>query len=119
MKQKIDFITNSSSASFIISAKKSASLEVPMVIKVELSDYVRETLLTVNDLDKYWKDEYGRDEEDETYEKCKEMIESGEVVYIIRCSSEEGGIEQLLCDEGLGKIVTSPNITIIQGEGGY
>lgn len=118
MKQKLDFVTNSSSASFIIGAKKEASLKVPLTIEVDLTEFVKTTITTLEELKNHW-DHEGRDEADFEYIQCQSAIENGEVIYFLRCGDEDGPIEAMVCNIGLKGDIIPKSINVIKGEGGY
>lgn len=119
MKRKLDFVTNSSSASFIIGAMKETSLKVPITLEVDLTEFIRRTITTQEELEKYWIDECCNDRDDFTYIQCQSIIEAGEVVYFLRCSDQDGPVEGMLCNVGLDGKSIPKNIKVIKGEGGY
>lgn len=124
MKTKLDFITNSSSSSFIIASKtkseKNKKVRIPARITFEydLGKLVDVEISTIKKLD----DELGyiKDENEEKYKKLEDTINNGGVVYIL-AAVDDGDIEEAyICENGLSENVELPsNIEIIEGEGGY
>ena len=97
MKCKEDFVTNSSSASFIFGYKsKPESMKVKVECEVDLEKDIQHTFRTVEDIDDYYIKEYGYDSiadleeyDKEEYSKMKALIEEGGIVYIMWVSSED------------------------------
>lgn len=118
MKTKLSFVTNSSSTSFIIGdLDKANKVEVTVKIKVNLLDFLRETLTTLEDLDRYF--DYWEDDSVE-YQECKKIIKKGGVVYILRVATDcSSPIEWLLCNNGIEDLDLPDNIVVIYGKGGF
>ena len=102
MKRKIGFVTNSSSANFlVIDRRKKKSehyedLELEVTIKVsihEISDEVH-IMSNLQELEEYFEENpYLKDIH---YELCKKEIESGNIIHEIELSNNEGGISSAL-----------------------
>ena len=121
MKKKLDFITNSSSTSFIIASNDEELLKVPMTIEVDLTQYLEKKISTLEELKKYWIEDRYDDEEDEQYLKCQKLIKEGNVVYFLNCSDENYSdpMETLLCYKGLNDLKLPDGVKVIMGNGGY
>jgi len=121
MKKKLDFITNSSSTSFIIAALEDDLLKVPMTIEVDLNNYLEKKVSTLEELKKFWLEDRYDDEEDEQYIKCQKLIKEGNIVYFLNCSDEDydDPMESLLCHQGLTDLRLPDGVKIIMGQGGY
>ena len=122
MKTRNGFVSNSSSSSFIVAVNKKLEGIVSLTMEVDLNRYVESAISSVDDLNKYFKENYDEDyKENEDYIDSKKAIENGKVIFAGSFSSEEAGLEGFLCDHGIVNMVDSKNkdIEVIQGEGGY
>jgi len=117
MKRKADFVTNSSSTSFIIASHKDTPLKVKMEIEVDLSKLVRQTYGSMEELMEGIKEGYFP--ASEYGPQMIKAIEEGKVVRILDASDEScDDLEAFLCHNGIESI-DSDQIRVIFGKGGY
>lgn len=128
MKTRIGFVSNSSSSSFIIAAKPMQSLKAKM--EIDITRYVQDEIATIKDLEEYILEEHAYNETDikkvleddyakSEYDMIYEYIQKGFIVYRGSFSSEDGGEEAFLCDEGADNLEFIDNVIVVEGEGGY
>lgn len=107
MKVRFSFVTNSSSSSFLISGKRGVPFKAR--IEVDISHLVR-TISTVKELETYKHDYWLETEE---FEEYKKLLENGQVIHVLHVSSDEGGVEALVHEEGLRGVTLGPGLKVI------
>ena len=113
MKIRTGFVSNSSSSSFILPYNKDLTVSITVDDLIDIIDnadesYVKEPLHTVDDLNKYFVEQYGyRDQNidellnaeeyyQEEYSKLFDIIKSGHSVLVGTISYHEGVATELL-----------------------
>ncbi len=125
MKLRSGFVSNSSSSSFVISAKKNADLKVT----VEISLTPDNVLETEADLEEYILNEYGTSDQtlkqlledneteyvSEQYEQYLKEIKKGNVIYIGSVASDDGSPgSNMLYEQGIGDNLSTKGAKLLQ-----
>lgn len=97
MKSKADFVTNSSSTSFIIASKDSEEkLKMNYVLKVNLIEALTPTIVrTFHDLNEHI------DKSEDSYDRVKKIIEEGGIVYLFEVENYGNPVGSHIYYEGI------------------
>lgn len=110
MKIKSDFVTNSSSTSFIISSKEKLK-EMKYVIEVDLLRDLRPTLLDKKSINHHiWED-------DNDYKEIKKAIDDGEFLYHFHIANDgDNPMELYFLDNGfkLTKVKNNKDLKVVR-----
>lgn len=121
MKLRKGFVSNS----FIVAVKKGKKATGTLIIKkeIDLSNYVRTTIETAEDLYEYFYNEYGSKDDWygdilKSYKLALKEIANGKVIMCGEFGDQDEFEERILCEEGLQSL-KSETVTVIHSEAGY
>lgn len=122
MKIRSDFVTNSSSSSFILAAKDEKQLKAKITLEVDFNDLCSAVISNEQDLDEYLQDSYGNGDDytKEMKGKILPVLQAGKKVFNISVSSEDfdNPISQYIHSDPsiLAKMLAGTEIQIISQE---
>jgi hypothetical protein len=118
MRIRLGFVSNSSSSSFIVA--NSGEPIVKISFDIDLERYSDRILHGENDL-KSWEKHCGCNDDypNQYHDKMIKALNAGKTIYIGSFSSEGDGIEMFLCEHGISHTEHSPDLEVIEGDGGY
>jgi hypothetical protein len=124
MKIRNGFVSNSSSSSFFAIINNKKETKVTLSLEIDLDSYAREYIKTIDELNFYFKCNYGLKQNEEidkilkedeylkkNYSRMKKAINQGKIILVGNISSEGEVQEQLLYN---GKISEIKGIEIFE-----
>jgi len=119
MKTRNGFVSNSSSSSFVVAAKK-GSTKIKLVIEVDIADFADHTILNVKQLDKYLDDDGLEKDECSWYGNAVKALKEGKAIYKGWFADDsDKPLEVFLCSHGIPQETETDDFKILESEGGY
>lgn len=133
MKTRNSHVSNSSSASFVISRKPDQSLATHIKIDANLEPYIDCVIKTIEDLENYFLNRYSVDANEtiedvidfsikDDFEKFKKEIENGREIVIVETiiGGYTDDLQYWLCRRGISQEdFKIEDIKVLEGDGGY